>query len=250
MWPHTARGALPDAHAARRARAAHPQYLGSSLCITAAGLALHDAAFPGHDALPLWWVACYVLTGLAEEGLCHSVEPFAPLPSGADPLLDASSRPIVTAEAVRLLLMAPLVLLRWAACVAVATVFIVLCRLAGVVLSARRADAAHASLTRLAARATLLILGFSVSITGQGAAGASPVVANCLSYIDVLLLSAAFGPLTPLAPLPKRGVPLLSATLSLAGVSRCRGLAFPEAQRSAGGCVLPFDAAAWPAGAT
>jgi hypothetical protein len=77
------------------APAAHPQYLGSSLCITAAGIALYDAAHPGHMLLPAWWVTLYVLTGLAEEGLCHSCEPFAARPAGADPLQDAHSRPVV-----------------------------------------------------------------------------------------------------------------------------------------------------------
>lgn len=77
--------------------AAHPQYLGSSLCITAVGIAIYDAANPGHVLLPAFWVALYVLTGLAEEGLCHSCEPFAPLPAGADPLVDIHSRPVVRA---------------------------------------------------------------------------------------------------------------------------------------------------------
>jgi len=98
------------------------------------GLLLHDAARAGNSLLALYWVALYVLTGVAEEGLCHSVEPFAPLPKGGSPFRDASTRPVVrparerrpaaphearwhaqvSAEAARLVLMAPLVALRWA----------------------------------------------------------------------------------------------------------------------------------------
>lgn len=96
------------------------------------GLLLHDASRPGNTLLAVWWVALYVATGLLEEGACHSVEPFAPLAKGADPFTDTHTRPVVrralqlqpggrlhiapqvSAEAVRLLLMAPVVALRWA----------------------------------------------------------------------------------------------------------------------------------------
>ena len=69
--------------------------MGSSLCITAVGLVLHDAAKPGNTLLAVWWVLLYLLTGVLEEGACHSVEPFAPLAKGADPFVDTDTRPVV-----------------------------------------------------------------------------------------------------------------------------------------------------------
>ncbi len=80
--------------------AAHPQYLGSSLCISAVGVLLHDASRPGNTLLAVWWVALYVATGLLEEGACHSSEPFAPLAKGADPFTDTHTRPVVRHRAV------------------------------------------------------------------------------------------------------------------------------------------------------
>jgi hypothetical protein len=125
------------------ARTAHPQYLGSSLCISAVGLVLHDAARPGNTLLAVWWVLLYVLTGIVEEGACHSVEPFAPKAKGADPFTDTDTRPVVrliarrsgggrsrpdpqvSAEAARLVLMAPVVALRWALFAAILLSFLI-----------------------------------------------------------------------------------------------------------------------------
>ena len=121
----TPRSTCVQPHAVPRARAAHPQYLGSSLCIAAVGIALHDDAFPGNALVSLWWITLYVLTGIAEEGLCHSCEPYAPLPPGADVRRDIHSRPVVTAEAVRLALTAPVTLLRLALFGAVLASFLV-----------------------------------------------------------------------------------------------------------------------------
>ena len=69
--------------------------MGSSLCISAVGLLLHDAAQPGNTLLAVWWVTLYLLTGILEEGACHSSPPFSPLAKGADPFRDTDSRPVV-----------------------------------------------------------------------------------------------------------------------------------------------------------
>jgi hypothetical protein len=229
-------------------RAAHPQYLGSSLCIISVALALHDSANPGHDVLPAYWVALYLLTGIAEEGLCHSVEPFAPLASGQSPFVDNTSRKVVTAEAVRLALMAPIVIIRWAACAALALVYIAACRVTQALHV--RTHAAHALLTRIAANMALMLLGFNLQVDSSGNSKArdddSPVVANCLSYVDALVLNACMGPLRVVEPLPARGVPLLAPVMALAGVKPTRGLSFPEGTRTQGGCVLPFQPSAVP----
>ena len=249
--PPSPQRSLDDQIRLTPARAAHPQYLGSSLCIISAGVALHDAKFPGNDLLPLWWVVLYLLTGLAEEGLCHSVEPFAPLPKGADPLVDGSSRPVVSAEAVRLVLMAPFIFVRWALGLGCMAAYVLSCRCVSAVASPARAARAHERLTRLVARALLMLLGFHIQVDGAAHAVAHPempVVCNCLSYVDALLLLAAFGPLQPCQPLPVRGVPLVAALLRCAGVQAHKPLSFPEGRRSAGGCLLPFAAACWPPG--
>ena len=201
-------------------RPAHPQYLGSSLCIAAVAVATHDARHPGHGALFAFWALLYVLTGIAEEGLCHSRPPFAALPAeerGA-PYADRSSRPVVAAEALRLALMAPIVLVRWCAVAWLAGAYVAAAR--ALRWSMRRepeaAAAAVSRLTRLAAWTSLWVLGFTVTISeegaatpaGAGAGGARAslaprgapkalVASNSLSYLDALLLTAALGPLTP-----------------------------------------------------
>ena len=167
-------------------------------------MALHNAAHPGHDVLPLFWVVLYVLTGLAEEGLCHSVEPYAALGAGKSPFVDHTTRAVVAAEAVRLALMAPLVALRWALCPALALLYIAACR--AVKAAGWRTAQAHALLTRLAARAALMLLGYSLQVDTPAAkprgASSAVVVSNCLSYIDTLVLTAALGPLAVAAPAP------------------------------------------------
>ena len=87
--------------------AAHPQYLGSSLLISGAGVLLYNPAFPGHALVPAWWVFLYVATGVLEEGLCASHDPSAPLPKDFDPFMDHQTRPLVAAELARLAVMAP-----------------------------------------------------------------------------------------------------------------------------------------------
>jgi hypothetical protein len=229
--------------------AAHPQYLGSSLCITAVAVALHNAAHPGHDVLPLFWVVLYLLTGLAEEGLCHSVEPFAALEAGKSPFEDHTTRAVVAAEAVRLALMAPLVVLRWALCPLLAALYITACRAAQA--CGWRTAQAHALLTRLAARAALMLLGYSLQVDAPAAkprGGSAPlvVVSNCLSYIDTLVLTAALGPLAVTAPAPQGGVAFVATLLGLAGVKAAVVVSFPEGRRTQGGCLLPFSPTATP----
>ena len=89
------RVSLPCVVPAISPRAAHPQYLGSSLCISAVGMLLHDADKAGNTLLAVWWVTLYLLTGILEEGACHSSPPFSPLAKGADPFRDTDSRPVV-----------------------------------------------------------------------------------------------------------------------------------------------------------
>ena len=207
-------------------------------------MALHNAAHPGHDVLPLFWVVLYVLTGLAEEGLCHSVEPYAALGAGKSPFVDHTTRAVVAAEAVRLALMAPLVALRWALCPALALLYIAACR--AVKAAGWRTAQAHALLTRLAARAALMLLGYSLQVDAPAAKprDASPavvVVSNCLSYIDTLVLTAALGPLAVAAPAPQGGVAVVATLLGLAGVKPAVQVFFPEGRRTQGGCLLPFS---------
>lgn len=54
---------------------------------------------PGHILLPAFWVLLYILTGIAEEGLCQSHDPKAPLPPDFDPFFDHQSRPLVRLRA-------------------------------------------------------------------------------------------------------------------------------------------------------
>lgn len=209
--------------------AAHPQYLGSSLCISAVGLVLSDPSAPGLSLLPAWWIALYFITGLAEEGLCHSVPPFSPLPDGASPDADWESRPVVAAEAVRLLLLAPLVALRWAA----ALKLFLLSALAARLVSA---PARKAALLRRGASAALWWLGFSLERSGEAAPPAT-VVANSLSYLDALLLTAALG----LVAAPPARLPLgYGAWLALAQAEPLATVAFPEPRPGPGGCLRPF----------
>ena len=77
------------------AASAHPQYLGSSLCITAVGTLLWNENAPVNALLPAFWVVLYVLTGVAEEGLCASHDPLAKLPANFDPYFDRQTRPLV-----------------------------------------------------------------------------------------------------------------------------------------------------------
>ena len=196
--------------------------------------------------LPLFWVVLYVLTGLAEEGLCHSVEPYAALGAGKSPFVDHTTRAVVAAEFVRLALMAPLVVLRWGLCPVLALLYIAACR--AVQASHVRTAQLHALLTRLAARAALMLLGYSLKVDGTAAkpqAGASPpvVLSNCLSYIDTLVLTAALGPLAVQPPAPQGGVAFMATLLALAGVAPARLVSFPEGRRTQGGCLLPFSSA-------
>jgi len=109
-----------------------------------------------------------------------------------------------------------------------------------------------APLTKLAARALLITLGYSLDVEdGEYAAvlranrSSAFVVANCVSYVDVLVLTAVLGPLALRCPRPARGAPL-AALLCAADAP---GLVFPEGQHTAGGCMLPFSADALAAAA-
>jgi hypothetical protein len=234
-FPFSVTGALPlaplDVHLLTHPSPAHPQYLGSSLCIAAAGLALLDGGKPAHALLPLFWIALYFLTALAEEGLCHSREPFAPLSEGQRPTEDHESRPVVAAEALRLALLLPLVALKCVLLLLLAACFVLASR------AARSADAG-ARAARLCARCALFVLGFSLHATGQPAPGAV-LICNSLSYIDALLLTSAFG---PVAAVPDSlGSKSLALLQRLAGVEASAIVVFPEGRRGGGGAVLPFE---------
>ncbi len=178
----------------------------------------------------------------------------------------------MSAEAVRLLLMAPVVALRWALFAGILLKFVVwrailqarapphgcmACAhlLRQAVLSPARAAAVVAPLTRLTARALLMTLGFAVDVEdGEFAAvlranaSSSFVVANCVSYLDVLLLTAVLGPMALRGPLPAHGAPL-AALLCGASSTAAPGLTFPEGAHTAGGCMLPFKPASLAAAA-
>lgn len=113
-----------------------------------------------------------------------------------------------------------------------------------------------APLTRLTARALLMTLGFAVDVEdGEFAAvlrsnaASSFVVANCVSYLDVLLLTAVMGPLALRGPPPACGAPLAALLCAAPGTSASPGLTFPEGAHTAGGCMLPFKPAALAAAA-
>lgn len=205
--------------------------------------------------MAVYWVCLYVLTGLAEEGLCHSCEPYAPLPATADPAVDVTSRPISAAEALRLALLAPFVLLRWACCAYVLALFAGSRLVLQLVAPADATPAVAGVLAQVTARLLLLLLGFSLDVEApehvraawvlshaardadETPAGELPVlvVANATSYLDALVLTAAIAP-ADLIQAPARGAPL-AATL---GTDANWALAFPEAAHGAGGCVQPF----------
>ena len=200
--------------------AAHPWDVGCALC--ALGMVILCGS--GRDALPvaLAWAGSYLSVALLEEGLVPPLALAPPPPAvrrgvqqqatltweqGRNPFYDITVRPHVNAfEAARRKLMAPFAVLR--ACCFWGSLILYGLYVNAVFYCVRNEKQRHAVLvptTRVAARLVLWFCGFSITVSGwerlraaqqsvARAAGSYVIVSNHVTYMDIMVCAAVFGP--------------------------------------------------------